>query len=164
MQLGFGFCFCGFLSVSVVVLGFCRGGVCVGFVGVVCLCVVAWGVVVVVLVEVGFGVGLRFCVARRFINWISALHSLLGGRVERFDRCKTRFTRRFINADTYIAYILMCMGDVRLAAYAERVCGDAAPPTGGCLETASSSVCLLTATVEGRADAVGPHGMLCSAR
>jgi hypothetical protein len=64
--------------------------------------VVAWGVVVVVLVEVGFGVGLRFCVARRFINWISALHSLLGGRVERFDRCKTRFSRRFINADTYI--------------------------------------------------------------
>jgi hypothetical protein len=105
---------------------------------VVCLYVAAWGVAVVVLVEVGFGVGLRFCVARRFINWISALHSLLGGRVERFDRCKTRFTRRFINADTYIAYISMCMGDVRLAAYAERVCGDAAPPTGGCLETASS--------------------------
>ena len=25
----------------------------------------------------------------------------------------------------------MCMGAVRLAAYAERVCGDAAPPTGG---------------------------------
>ena len=39
------------------------------------------GVVVVVLVEVGFGVGLRSCVARRFIN-----------------------------ADTYIAYISMCMG------------------------------------------------------
>jgi hypothetical protein len=91
---------------------------------------VAWGVVVVVLVEVGFGVGLRFCVARRFINWISALHSLLGGRVERFDRCKTRFTRRFINADTYIAYISMRMGAVHLAAYAERVCGDAAPPRG----------------------------------
>ena len=96
------FGFCGFLSVSVVVSEVCRGVFCVGFVGVVCLCVVAWGVVVVVLVEVGFGVGLRFCVALRFINWISALHSLLGGRVERFDRCKTRFTRRFINADTYI--------------------------------------------------------------
>jgi hypothetical protein len=125
------FGFCGFLSVSVVVLGFCRGVFCVGFVGVVCLCVVAWGVVVVVLVETGLGVGLRFCVARRFINWISALHSLLGWRVERFDRCKTHLTRRFINADTYIAYISMCMGAVHLAAYAERVCGDAAPPTGG---------------------------------
>jgi hypothetical protein len=122
---------CGFLSVSVVVLGVCRGVFCVGFVGVVCLCVVAWGVVVVVLVEVGFGVGLRFCVAQRFINWISALHSLLGGRVERFDRCKTSFTRRFINADTYITYISMCTGAVHLAAYAGRTCGDAAPPTSG---------------------------------
>ena len=35
--------FCGFLSDSVVVLGVCRGVFCVGFVGVVCLCVVAWG-------------------------------------------------------------------------------------------------------------------------
>ena len=122
------------------------------------------GVVVVVLVETGLGVGLRFCVARRFINWISALHSLLGGRVERFDRCKTSLTRRFINADTYIAYISMRMGAVYLAAYAGRVCGDAALPTGGCLETASSSACLLTATVEGRADAVRLHGLLCSAR
>ena len=34
---------CGFLSVSVVVLGVCRGVFCVGFVGVVCLYVVAWG-------------------------------------------------------------------------------------------------------------------------
>ena len=122
------------------------------------------GVVVVVLVEVGFGVGLWFCVARRFINWISALHSLLGRRVERFDRCKTCSTRRFINGDTYIAYISMCMGDVCLAAYAGRVCGDAASPTGGCLETSSSSACLLTATVEGRVDAVRLHGLLCSAR
>jgi hypothetical protein len=87
--------------------------------------------VVVVLVETGLGVGLRFYVARRFINWISALHSLLGGRAERFDRCKTRSTQRFINGDTYIAYISMCMGAVRLAACAGRVCGDAAPPTGG---------------------------------
>jgi hypothetical protein len=47
--------------------------------GVGCLHVAAWGVVVVVLVEVEFGVALRFCVARRFINWISALYSLLGG-------------------------------------------------------------------------------------
>jgi len=125
------FGFCGFLNVSVVVLGFCRSVFCVGFVWVVCLCVAVWGVVVVVLVETGLGVGLRFCVARRFINWISALHSLLGGRVERFDRCKTRFTRRFINADTYIAYISMCMEDVRLAAYAGRICGDAASPKGG---------------------------------
>jgi hypothetical protein len=89
------------------------------------------GVVVVVLVEIGLGVGLRFCVARRFINWISALHSLLGRRIERFDRCKTSLTRRFINADTYITYISMCMGAVRLAVYAGRVCEDAAPPTGG---------------------------------
>ena len=122
---------CGFLSVSVVVLGFAV----VGFVLVLwgLLVCVGWGggVVVVVLVEVGFGVGLRFCVVRRFINWISALHSLLSGRVERFDRCKTRFTRRFINADTYITYISMCMGAVHLAAYAGQVCGDAAPPTGG---------------------------------
>ena len=124
----------------------------------------AWGVVVVVLVEVGFGVGLRFCVARRFINWISALHSLLGGRVERFDRCKTSLTRRFINADTYIAYISMGIEDVRLAAYTGRICGDAASPTGGCLETASSSACLLTAAVDGRADAVRLYGLLCSAR
>jgi len=122
---------CGFLSVSVVVLGFYRGGVCVGFVGG-CLFVCSGvGVVVVVLVETSFGVSLRFCVARRFINWISALRSSLGGRIERFDRCKTRFTRRFINSDTYIAYISMCMEDVRLAAYAGRVCGDAASPTGG---------------------------------
>jgi hypothetical protein len=154
---------CGFLSVSVIVLGVCRGVFCVGFVWVVCLYVAAWGVVVVVLVEVGFGVGLRFCVARRFINWISALHSLLGGRVERFDRCKTCSTRRFINANTYIAYISTCMGAVRLAAYAGRVCGDAALPTGGCLETASPGACLLTATVEGRADAVRLYGLLCSA-
>ncbi len=119
---------------------------------------------VVVLVEVGFGVGLRFCVARRFINWISALHSLLGGRVERFDRCKTCSTRRFINADTYIAYISMGIEDVCLAAYAGRVYGDAASPTGGCLETSSSSACLLTAAVEGRADAARLHGLLCSAR
>jgi len=106
---------------------------------VVCFVLVLWGlfvcggvgVVVVDLVEVGFGVGLRFCVARRFINWISALHSLLGRRVERFDRCKTRSTRRFINADTYITYISMCMGAVHLAAYAGRVCRDAASPTGG---------------------------------
>ncbi len=48
-----GFGLCGFLSVSVVVLGFCSGGFCVGFVWVVCLYVEAWGVVVVVLVEVG---------------------------------------------------------------------------------------------------------------
>jgi len=89
------------------------------------------GVVVVVLVEVGFGVVLRFCVARHFINWISALHSLLGGRVERFDRCKTCLTRRFINADTYITYISMGIEGVRLAAYAGRICGDAASPTGG---------------------------------
>jgi hypothetical protein len=122
------------------------------------------GVVVVVLVEMGFGVGLRFCVARRFINWISALHSLLGGRIERFDKCKTSLTRRFINADTYITYISMCMGAVRLAAYTGRVCGDATSPTGGCLETSSSSACLLTATVEGRVDAVRLHGLLCSAR
>jgi hypothetical protein len=33
----------GFLSVSVVVLGVCRGVFCAGFVGVVCLCVVARG-------------------------------------------------------------------------------------------------------------------------
>jgi cyanate permease len=65
----------------VVVLGVCRDVSCVGFVGVVYWYAAAWGVVVVVLVEVGFGVGLRFCVARRFIN-----------------------------ADTYIAYISMCMG------------------------------------------------------
>jgi len=92
------FDFCGFLSVSVVVLEFAV----VGFV------LVLWGlfvcdgvgVVVVVLVEVGFGVGLRFCVALRFINWISALHSLLGGRLERFDRCKKRIKRRFIKAHT----------------------------------------------------------------
>lgn len=122
---------CGFLNVSIVVLGFCRGVFCVGFMGVVCLCVAAWGVVVVVLVETSLGVGLRFCVAQRFINWISALHNLLGGRVERFDRCKTRLTRRFMNADTYIAYISMCMEDVRLAAYAGRVCRDAASPTSG---------------------------------
>ena len=31
------FCLCGFLSVSVVVLGVCCGGFCVGFVGVVCM-------------------------------------------------------------------------------------------------------------------------------
>jgi len=143
--------------------GFCRGVFCVGFVGVVCLYAAAWGVVVVVLVEAGLGVGLWFCVARRFINWISALHSILGGRVERFDRCKTRSTRRFIDADTYIAYISMCMGDVRLAAYAGRVCGDAALPTCGCLETSSSSTCLLLTSVESRADAVKPHGLLCTA-
>jgi hypothetical protein len=102
---------------------------CVGFVELfVCSGV---GVVVVVLVETGLGVGLRFCIVRCFINWISALHSLLGGRAERFDRCKTRFTRRFINADTYITYISMRTGAVRLAAYAERVCEDAASPTGG---------------------------------
>ncbi len=95
------------------------------------MCAAAWGVVVVVLVERGLGVGLRRMSARRFINWISALHSLLGGRVERFDRCKTCLTRRFINADTYIAYISMGIEDVRLAAYAGRVCGDAASPTGG---------------------------------
>ncbi len=118
----------------------------------------------VVLVETSLGVGLRRMSARRFINWISALHSLLGGRVERFDRCKTSLTLRFINADTYIAYISMCMGAVRLVAYTGRICGDAASPTGGCLETSSSSACLLTAAVEGRADAVKPHGLLCSAR
>jgi hypothetical protein len=85
---------------------------------VVCFVLVLWelfecggvGVVVVVLVETGLGVGLRFCVARRFINWISALQSLFGGRVERFDRCKTSQIRRFINADTYIAYISMYIG------------------------------------------------------
>jgi hypothetical protein len=107
--------------------GVCRGVFCVGM-GVGCLHVAAWGVVVVVLVEVEFGVALRFCVARRFINWISALHSLLGGGLERFDRCKTCFTRRFINSDTYITYISMCVEAVRLAAYAGRVCGDAASP------------------------------------
>jgi len=153
-----------FLSVSVVVLGVCRGVFCVGFVGVVCLYAAAWGVVVVVLVETSLGVGLRRMSARRFINWISALHSLLGGRIERFDRCKTSLTRRFINADTYIAYISMGIENVRLAAYAGRVCGDAASLTGGCLETSSSSACLLTATVESRADAVKPHGLLCTAR
>ena len=127
-------CFCG-----------CFGGLpwCVlcWFCGVVCLCVAAWGVVVVVLVETGLGVGLRFCVARRFISWISALHSLLGWRVERFDRCKTRFTRRFINSDTYIAYISMCIGAVRLAAHAGRVCGDAASPISGNMFRAQARVC-----------------------
>jgi hypothetical protein len=136
---------CGFLSVSVVVLGVCRGVFCVGFVGVVCLYVAAWGVVVVVLVETSLGIGLRHMSARRFINWISTLHSLLGGRIERFDRCKTRFTRRFINADTYIAYISMCMGAVRLAAYAGRVCGDAAPPTGGNMSRDVEFKCVLVA-------------------
>ena len=105
-MLGFlGFCLCWFLNVSVVALGFLMLRALCWFCGG-CLFVCGGvGGVVVVLVEVGFGVGLRFYVARRFIYWISALHSLLGGRVERFDRYKTRFTRRFINADTYITYI-----------------------------------------------------------
>jgi hypothetical protein len=120
--------------------GVCRGVFCVGM-GVGCLHVAAWGVVVVVLVEVEFGVALRFCVARRFINWISALHSLLGGGLERFDRCKTCFTRRFINSDTYITYISMCVEAVRLAAYAGRVCGDAASPAGGNMFRAQARVC-----------------------
>jgi hypothetical protein len=150
----------------VVVLGVCRGVFCVGFVGVVCLYVAAWGVVVVVLVETSLGVGLRFCVARRFINWISALHSLLGGRIERFDRCKTCLTRRFINADTYIAYIYQCAWGlcVRRRTPGGSVEMRRRPEVEICLETSSSSTCLLPAVAEGRADAVRPHGLLCSAR
>jgi len=59
----------------VVVLGFCRCVLCVGFVGGFCLCRVGVVVVLVVLVEVGFGVGVWHEFARRFINWISALHT-----------------------------------------------------------------------------------------
>lgn len=46
-----------------------------------------------------------FCVSairristRRFLNWISALRSLIGERIELIYRCKAAFTRRFINA------------------------------------------------------------------
>ncbi len=61
---------CGFLSVSVVVLGVCRGwGFVVGFVGG-CSYAAAWRVVVVVLVKTSLGVGLAgFVLHDVIINW-----------------------------------------------------------------------------------------------
>jgi hypothetical protein len=78
------------------------------------------GVVVVVLVETSLGVGLRRMFARRFINWISALHSLLGGRVERFDRynneSNTTFYKRRHIYNIYINVHRGCVsGGVRRA-------------------------------------------------
>jgi hypothetical protein len=51
------------------------------------------------------GVGVRREVARRFINWISALQNQHGERVERLDKDKGHSARRFINAE-----ILMWFG------------------------------------------------------
>jgi hypothetical protein len=46
-----------------------------------------------------FGVGLRGEVARRFINWISALQNQHGEEVEQLDKDKAHSARRFINAE-----------------------------------------------------------------
>jgi hypothetical protein len=53
------------------------------------------------------GVGLRREVARRFINWISALHTYLAETAESFDRRKARVARRFKNAVVYIVYMAL---------------------------------------------------------
>jgi hypothetical protein len=45
------------------------------------------------------GVGLCREVARRFINWISALQNQHGEGVERLDKDKGYSARRFINAE-----------------------------------------------------------------
>jgi hypothetical protein len=45
------------------------------------------------------GVGLCREVARRFINWISALQNQHGEEVERLDKDKGHSARRFINAE-----------------------------------------------------------------
>jgi hypothetical protein len=84
-------------------VGFLRGLVdsgCFGFV----FCVGAPGTEVCVSACFFLlGVGLRRDVARRFINWISALHTQPAEKVERFNRCKTHVARRFKNAVVYTA-------------------------------------------------------------
>ena len=45
--------------------------------------------------------GLRREVARRFINWISALQNQHGEEVERLDKDKAHSARRFINAENF---------------------------------------------------------------
>jgi len=90
---------CGFLSFLCV---FLRGGAwlgCVGFrvlsIGKVC------GVCRYVCICVFLRVGVGLCreVARRFINWISALQNQHGEGVERLDKDKAYSARRFINAE-----------------------------------------------------------------
>ena len=77
---------------SVVLLLLCAG---VGVFGFLCFSEASWGLACFYVFCVS---AIRRISARRFLNWISTLRSLIGERIELIYRCKAAFTRRFINA------------------------------------------------------------------
>ena len=91
---------CGFLSFLFV---FWRVGAWLGCVSCCVLSIgkVCWMCRCVYLRVFLLGIDLRREVARRFINWISALQNQHGEGVERLDKDKGHSTRRFINAGDF---------------------------------------------------------------